>query len=323
MRLGIAKPFVRGLLETVWDVAHECGNPKLGTPEDVEIAAEWPRRKPFHAGKLFEALRDGNWIEEYMPGTWRIHDYWDHAPDYVRDRKRKEDSRKNHSYTLANSAPISEARVGKKNEKIVYSNDNGLRDESPGHSGKFPSLSGTPTRAPTPTPNKEETPIPPSGAGGADSVTAVRQSEETTGFVAAVKQPKAESLPPGFLRFWAEWPSHFRKKGRSKCLRIWIARGLEEISKKVVDAVRLHKVSAEWNRNDGQYIPGPEPWLNDEAWEVPQEALFPGSKKTEGWDDITHPNYEPPPLTPEQEKDLAELAIEREEMKRTGKEWTP
>jgi len=89
-RLDLPRPYVRGLLETLWDVANECGNPVIGTPEDIEAAAEWPGEP----GVWFNALREGRWIDEReVAGRWEIHDYWDHAPEYVLGRARKEAER--------------------------------------------------------------------------------------------------------------------------------------------------------------------------------------------------------------------------------------
>jgi hypothetical protein len=87
--LGIPKPYVLGLLETMWLVCHESGNPTLGSPAEVEAAAEWPG-KP---GEFFEAIR-GRWIDEVSPGVWAVHDYWDHAPEYVTGRAERERLRK-------------------------------------------------------------------------------------------------------------------------------------------------------------------------------------------------------------------------------------
>lgn len=115
-RLALPRPYVRGLLETLWDVAHECGNPIIGDADDIEVAAEWPGER----GLLLAALRDGRWIDELEDGRFEIHDYWDHAPAYVKDRRRKEMERKNKD----------------------------LRQEIPGHSGKRPTKSVTPAPAP-------------------------------------------------------------------------------------------------------------------------------------------------------------------------------
>src|SRR4051812_221651 len=99
-RLKLPKPFVRGLLETMWDVAHECGNPVLGTEDDVEIAAEWPHDYPKAAklgcapGEWFKAMKEGRWVDAMEDGRWKIHDYFDHAPDYASSRAEKETERK-------------------------------------------------------------------------------------------------------------------------------------------------------------------------------------------------------------------------------------
>lgn len=130
-RLALPKPYIRGLLETLWDVANECGNPILGDAETVEAAAEWPETEK--AGRFFEALRDGGWIDQTEDGKWEIHDYWDHAPEYVkgRFRKERERKRKRESEDVTRQSRDSHATVAKKSD--------------------------TPT--PTPTP-KEETPGP-------------------------------------------------------------------------------------------------------------------------------------------------------------------
>lgn len=92
--------------------------------------------------------------------------------------------------------------------------------------------------------------------------------------------PTAKTEPPGFANFWREWPSHPRKKGRSKCLRIWESRGLESMSPRIARALECFKASRDWTKDGGQFMPGPEPWLNDESWEVPLSSLAP-----EGEDD--------------------------------------
>ena len=84
--LGLPRPYVRGSLETLWDVCHATGDPILGTEKAVEASAEWPGDE----GVFFEALRDGVWIEQAEDGRWMVHDYWQHCPDYVLDRLRKE-----------------------------------------------------------------------------------------------------------------------------------------------------------------------------------------------------------------------------------------
>ena len=89
-RLQLPRPYVRGLLDTMWDVANESGNPTLGSGEDVESAAEWPGTP----GTFFSACRDIHLVDELPDGRWVIHDYWDHAPKYVKNRAYMESRRK-------------------------------------------------------------------------------------------------------------------------------------------------------------------------------------------------------------------------------------
>lgn len=120
-RLGLPRPYVKGLLTTMWDVANATGNPYLGGPEDVEAAAEWPGEP----GAWFAAMRGdagghGAWIDETEPGSnrYRVHDYYDHAPKYVKNRwymeQRRRRSGKRHLKLVAGggAAPEPGAEVG-------------------------------------------------------------------------------------------------------------------------------------------------------------------------------------------------------------------
>lgn len=125
--LGMPRPYVRGLLETLWDVAHECGCPVIGDASDVEAAAEWPGEQ----GKFFEAMKLLGWIDPTPGGEWEIHDYWDHAPEYVKKRLVREMERKNRGNGLKDSA------------------DNGRQRQTTAENG--------PTPTPTPTHIKKTT----------------------------------------------------------------------------------------------------------------------------------------------------------------------
>lgn len=106
--LKLPRPYVRGLLETLWDVADEDGNPLFKSPMHIEAAAEWPGEP----GVLFLALRDLRFIDPPSgmdetevkrtcfedPFQWSIHDYFDHAPGYVYHRKQREGERKREKF---------------------------------------------------------------------------------------------------------------------------------------------------------------------------------------------------------------------------------
>lgn len=104
---GMTKAIALGSLELIWSAAYETGEDLVGTAEDVELAADW-RGEP---GLLFAALRDAGlpgpgFIEEApeRPRMWRIHDLYDHAPDYVQRRMEREAER------LAKGRTISDIR---------------------------------------------------------------------------------------------------------------------------------------------------------------------------------------------------------------------
>ncbi len=136
------RPHVRGYLELLWDVAYENGNPVIGDPASVEAAAEFPGEP----GRLFAALlgcggegRVG--FVEPVQGSdtlFQVHDLMDHAPDYVKKRRKREEER------LANAKTA----------------DNGGQRRPLADNGKTP----TPAPTPAPTPNSggvpPETPLP-------------------------------------------------------------------------------------------------------------------------------------------------------------------
>jgi hypothetical protein len=71
-------------------VAYECGDALLGDQLGVELAAQYPGEP----GKLFQALLGCRFIDELEEGRYQVHDLFDHAPDYVQSRFRKEAERK-------------------------------------------------------------------------------------------------------------------------------------------------------------------------------------------------------------------------------------
>lgn len=96
---GFGELLARGALETLWDAVYESGDEYLGDAHDVEALAGWNGR----AGLLTAALLGAGggeghsgFIEEVTdaPGRFKVHDLWDHAPDYVRKRRQRENERK-------------------------------------------------------------------------------------------------------------------------------------------------------------------------------------------------------------------------------------
>lgn len=80
--------------------------------------------------------------------------------------------------------------------------------------------------------------------------------------------PKAPLTGDAFERFWAVYP---RKVGKQSAKRAFekVKVPLETL----VTAVERQKCSAQWTRDNGQYIPHPTTWLNQGRWddELPED----------------------------------------------------
>jgi hypothetical protein len=94
-------PHVVGYLECLWMVGYENGEALVGDALDVELAAQYPGER----GNLFRALLDCRWIDDLGNGKYAIHDLFDHAPEYVQGRARKEAERRKEK-TCANCGII-------------------------------------------------------------------------------------------------------------------------------------------------------------------------------------------------------------------------
>ena len=82
--LGINKAELRGLLEQLWDVSHSIG-PSFKDHIDVEVSAQWEGVE----GRFTALLASEKWLDEKGDKTLEIHDYFDHAPHWVKERERK------------------------------------------------------------------------------------------------------------------------------------------------------------------------------------------------------------------------------------------
>ena len=87
-------------------------------------------------------------------------------------------------------------------------------------------------------------------------------------------------LSQGFDEFWKCWPKHHRKKGKEKCLHRWMIKKLHLKSDVILKSLEWHKRHhRDWQDGDGQFIPGPHPWLVDTPWLTETTEL--GVVKTE------------------------------------------
>ena len=73
---------------------------------------------------------------------------------------------------------------------------------------------------------------------------------------------KAEAAGADFALFWSNYP---RKVGKAKAYKAF-----EKVTVPVsalLEALEKQKMSEQWQREDGRYIPNPERWLKNRCWE--------------------------------------------------------
>jgi hypothetical protein len=122
--------------------------------------------------------------------------------------------------------------------------------------GKLVSVDALPSTSPsTKSPTREEK----------------RREEEIHTSVPALdvdkKIPTAKQDPIGFTEFWQAWPSGVRKQAKGKCLEAWKKAHAEAEAALVNAHVESLKDSANWKKNDGEFIPAPLVYLNKRSWE--------------------------------------------------------
>ena len=74
-----------------------------------------------------------------------------------------------------------------------------------------------------------------------------------------------EPLNEDFPRFWEQYPV---KKSKENALKAWLkinpSPGLQAL---ILSALEIQKVSPDWQKENGKYIPHPATWLNGHRWD--------------------------------------------------------
>src|SRR3990167_9648408 len=120
--LSIGQALLRGLLETMWDCAHSTGNPEFNSIEELEAAADWMGSDGVFANLLLKM----KWVDELEGGRLLIHDYWDHAPDYAKDKFMRDARRQVAGKTLK----ALRAEAGRKGAESRWQNNDLPSDEN-------------------------------------------------------------------------------------------------------------------------------------------------------------------------------------------------
>ena len=134
-RLLRGQAVAAGTLELLWHVAYEAGDDYLGTAEDVEDLADWRGK----AGVCCAALVTAGFLDMDEVGGYRIHQLWDHCPEYVRKRRARETQRRDTTQSVSGQCPVSVQPVTGQRPST----------DSPLNSTPFPSRTYTHTQAAT------------------------------------------------------------------------------------------------------------------------------------------------------------------------------
>ena len=105
-----------GHLGIIWDACYEAGDDNIGSAEDVEYLARWQGE----CGKLASALTEAGFIDIDDAGIHRVHDLYDHAPDYVQRRMEREHQRRAKGVTISELR----AKAGKASGEARRTNPN-------------------------------------------------------------------------------------------------------------------------------------------------------------------------------------------------------
>ena len=116
-------------------------------------------------------------------------------------------------------------------------------------------------REETQDPTPAVSPEPPSAPTAAPSASAA-------GRFLADREARTGNAPPGFARFWAEYPSG-HATDRGGLLALWRALGLEDDSGAVLTGLAAWKGSERWREG---YVVKARKFLEERHWEVPPPA---------------------------------------------------
>jgi hypothetical protein len=126
----------------------------------------------------------------------------------------------------------------------------------PGFSGKFPEI-----------PSEEKR-------------TELKGTEENR--TAPPARREVDPLPDSFGVFWLAYP---KKKSRADAEKAWRTLAPSpELTQRILAAVAAQRVTADWIKDKGKWIPYPATWINGKRWED-EDVAGPGSQPRVFWGD--------------------------------------
>lgn len=112
--------------------------------------------------------------------------------------------------------------------------------------------------------NKSNTPLTPLGGNAADTVPGevIREPGAPDQSIQPTAKPE---LTEGFESFWKVYPRQVAKTNAAKAWKK--LKPDAELIAKIMQSLADHRLSHEWLKDDGQFIPHPATWLNGKRWE--------------------------------------------------------
>lgn len=100
---------------------------------------------------------------------------------------------------------------------------------------------------------------------------------------------KPSPLPDGFEQFWVEYP---KKKAKADARKAFLKALKLTTAEALMEALRNLKVSNDWVKEGGKWIPYPASWLNAEGWHDEVKVESPKPKMTaEGYEMSSHSSF--------------------------------
>lgn len=90
-----------------------------------------------------------------------------------------------------------------------------------------------------------------------------------------IEKSKPEKSNVQAERFAVFWKTYPKKVAKGAAERAWRKiKPSSELLQKMLEAIERGKLSKQWNKDNGQYIPNPSTWLNQKRWEDELEPMF-------------------------------------------------
>jgi hypothetical protein len=91
--------------------------------------------------------------------------------------------------------------------------------------------------------------------------------------------PKVSDVAERFEQFWKAYPN---KTAKGRARKAWNQiKPSEALFQQILDALTRQRASPKWQKNQGEFIPHPATWLNDQRWE--DESSAPTSRPYVEW----------------------------------------